>query len=270
MSYKIFIYTALPCEAKPLVEHFKLKKCVDVQPFAVYVQGDICLTVTGIGKTAMAAGIAYTQALFAGGNHAVLMNIGVAGHRDYEIGDLYVADKITDLDSRRHYYPPLIGKALCSSCAVNTSSIPQLDYNHAELCDMEASAFYETATRFTTGELVHCLKVISDNQAAPANLIQAKEVSVLIAAHVATIEKLITQAVELAALIMPPQTPLFEQLIQHYHFTVSAQTQLKAQLTRWAVLTDNQPLALDTAELHNGKDVLRWIEQQISKVDVFL
>jgi hypothetical protein len=69
---------------------------------------------------------------------------------------------------------------------------------------------------------------------------------------------------------MPPQTPLFEQLSQSYHFTVSAQTQLKAQLTRWAVLTDNQPLALDAAEFHNGKDVLRWIEQQISKVDVFL
>jgi len=270
MSYKIFIYTALPCEAKPLVEHFKLKKCVDVQPFAVYVQGDMCLTVTGVGKTAMAAGIAYTQALFAGGNHVVLMNIGVAGHRDYAIGDLYVADKITDMDSRRHYYPPLIGKALCPSCAVKTSSRPQLDYDHAELCDMEAAAFYETATRFTTGELVQCLKVISDNQAAPANLIQAKEVSVLIAAHVATIEKLILQAVELAALMITPQTPLFEPLSQNYHFTVSAQTQLKAQLTRWAVLTDNQPLELDAAELHNGKDVLRWVEQQISKVDVFL
>jgi adenosylhomocysteine nucleosidase len=270
MSYKIFIYTALPCEAKPLVEYFKLKKRVDIQPFAVYVQGEICLTVTGLGKSAMAAGVGYTQALFAAGEQAVLMNIGIAGHRDYAIGGLYMVDKIIDADSQRNYYPPLIGKALCPSCAIRTSSSPQLNYDHAELCDMEASAFYETATRFTTGELIHCLKVISDNQASPAHMIQAKQVSLLIADHVATIDALIVQSLALAALIIPPKTPLFEQLIQRYHFTASAQAQLKAQLARWAVLTDNQPLALDEAELRNSKDVLRWLEQHISTVAVFL
>jgi adenosylhomocysteine nucleosidase len=270
MSYKIFIYTALPCEAKPLVEYFKLKKRVDVQPFAVYVQNDICLTVTGLGKSAMAAGVAYTQALFAGLENAVFINIGIAGHRDYAIGGLYMADKITDMDSHRHYYPPLIGKALCPSHAIKTSSSPQLNYDHAELCDMEASAFYETATRFSTGELVHCLKVISDNQLSPANMIQAKQVSLLIADHLATIEALLAQSLALAELIITPTIPLFEQLIQSYHFTVSAKTQLKTQLTRWAVLTDNRPLPIDNAQLTNTKDVLLWIEQQIKQVAVIL
>jgi nucleoside phosphorylase len=270
MSYKIFIYTALPCEAKPLVDHFKLKKRVDIQPFAVYVQGEICLTVTGLGKSAMAAGVGYTQALFAMSEQPILMNVGIAGHRDYAIGALYAVDKIIDVDSHKNYYPPLIGKVLCPSCAIRTSSSPQLNYDHAELCDMEASAFYETATRFTTGELVHCLKVISDNQSSPANMIQAKQVSLLIADHVATIDALMVQSLALAALIIPPKTPLFEQLIQRYHFTSSAQAQLKAQLARWAVLTDNQSLALDEADLHNSRDVVRWLEQQISKVAVFL
>lgn len=270
MSYKVFIYVALPCEAKPLVEYFKLKKRVDIQPFAVYVQGDLCLTVTGLGKSAMAAGIAYTQALLAGDENAVFINMGIAGHRDYPIGSLYVANKIIDMDSHRSHYPPLIGKALCPSCAIKTSSHPQLNYDHAELCDMEASAFYETAIRFSTGELIHCLKVISDNQASPANMIQAKQVSVLIANHLATLEALIAQAIALAELMITPKIPLFEQLIQSYHFTVSAQTHLKAQLTRWAVLTDNQPLEFDDAQLTNGKDVLLWIEQKIKQVPVFL
>ena len=56
-AHKIFIYTALPCEAKPLVEHFRLKKDVTVRPFAVYLSNDICLTVTGLGKSVQRAPI---------------------------------------------------------------------------------------------------------------------------------------------------------------------------------------------------------------------
>lgn len=268
--YKVFIYVALPCEAKPLVDYFTLKKEVSIQPFAVYSNADVCLTVTGVGKSAMAAGVAYTQALFAAVQQPVLLNIGVAGHRDNAIGDLYLVDKIIDVDSQRNYYPPLLGKALCPSSAIQTSSVPQLNYDHADLCDMEAAAFYETAIRFTCSELSQCLKVISDNQQAPAINLQAKQVSQLIATHLATIAAFINQTVALTDLITTPETPLFEQLLQRYHFTASATMQLKAQLIRWVVLTDNQPLEFDETQLHNGKDVLRNLEQQISKVAIFL
>ena len=270
MSYKTFIYTALPCEAKPLVEHFKLKKDLSVQPFAIYGQGDICLTVTGLGKSAMVAGVAYSQALFAEVEHPVLINIGIAGHRDYSIGDLYWVDKISDADSHKSYYPPLISKAVCPSSAIITCSKPQLNYDHAELCDMEASAFYETAIRFTSSELVQCLKIISDNQLNPATHLQAKQVSLLIATQLTMLETVIKQTVDLATMLVTPETPLFEQLIQRYHFTSSAKMQLKAQLARWSVLTDQQPLNIDEVQFNNGKDVLNWLAQQINQVPIFL
>lgn len=270
MNYKIFIYTALPCEAKPLIEHFHLKKDVSVQAFAVYGHDDLCLTVTGLGKTAMAAAVAYTQALFAAVEHPVLINIGIAGHKDYAIGDLYWVHKIIDLDSHKNYYPPLVAKAVCPSCTIRTRSTPQLDYEHEDLCDMEASAFYETAIRFTSSELSQCLKVISDNQYSPASNIDAKQVSLLIMAHLTTIDAFIQQTNALAALLITPQTPSFEQLIQHYHFTTSAKMQLKAQLARWAVLTDNQALPIDALQAHNGKEVLKWLEQQIRQVVISL
>jgi nucleoside phosphorylase len=270
MNYKIFIYVALPCEAKPLIEHFKLKKIAKIQPFAVYGQGELCLTVTGLGKSAMAAGIAYTQALFSAVAHTVFINIGIAGHKDYAIGGLYCVDKIIDADSHKNYYPPLIGKPICPSSAICTRSTPQLDYDHEALCDMEASAFYETAIRFSTGELVQCLKVISDNRLSPATDIQAKQVSLLIAAQLVTIEDFIKQVVEFSQLLVTPSTPLFEHLTQRYHFTVNAQLQLKAQLSRWAVLTDNQTLNIDEAQLNNGKEVLHYLEQQISQLAFYL
>ena len=270
MSYKIFIYTALACEAKPLVEYFQLKKDLNVQPFAVYGRSDVCLTVTGLGKSAMAAGAAYSQALFAKTEHPVLINIGVAGHRDYQIGDLYLADKITDAESHKSYYPPLITKALCPSNGIITRSIPQLAYDHAELCDMEASAFYETAIRFTPSELVQCLKIISDNQQQPASNLQAKQVSSLIAPHLATLAAVIKQTEALANMLVAPELPLLTELTQRYHFTASHRLQLTTLLGRWAVLTDNQPLNMDDITFSHSKDLLRWLEQQVSQVAIFL
>jgi nucleoside phosphorylase len=267
---RIFIYAALPCEAKPLVEHFKLKKDTTVQPFAVYLNQDICLTVTGLGKSAMAAGVAYSQALFASAEHPVLVNIGIAGHKDHAVGGLFLIDKITDIDSQKSYYPPLVFTPPCPTANIQTLSRPQPTYDLNHLCDMEASAFYETAVRFSTGELIHCLKIISDNESSPAENIQPKQVAALIAAHVTAIETLLAELSRLVKLVTAPEPALFEQLIQRYHFTSSEQGQLKSRLSRWAALTDTQVPELDETRLHKGKDVLCWLDQQLSQIEFCL
>ena len=269
-AHKIFIYTALPCEAKPLVEHFDLKKDVSVQPFAVYVNHDICLTVTGLGKSAMAAGVAYTQALFAKVEHPVILNIGIAGHKDHLLGDLFLIDKIIDIDSQKSYYPSLIFTPPCPTGSIQTSSKPQLNYESAHLCDMEASAFYETAVRFSSSEFILCLKVISDNQLSTVENIQPKQVSALIAAHLATVESLLSRTATQAELITTPDPRLFEHLIQRYRFTVNERMQLKNQLSRWNVVTNHQSLDFDETGLRSAKDVLHWLDQRINNTDFYL
>ncbi len=269
-KHKVFIYTALPCEAKPLVEHFNLKKELAVQPFAVYLNHDICLTVTGLGKSAMAAGVAYTQALFASVEHRVMLNIGVAGHKEHALGSLFLIDKIIDFDSQRSYYPSLIFTPPCPTGSIQTVSKPRPYYDDLYLCDMEASAFYETAVRFSSSELILCLKVISDNQLSPAENIQPKQVAALIAAHLASVELLLTRIAAKAVSITTPEPPLFETLIQRYHFTVNERMQLKNQLSRWNVVTDHQELELDEARHQSGKDVLRWLEVKINGAGFYL
>jgi len=269
-TYKIFIYTALPCEAKPLVERFSLKKNVTVQPFAVYLNHDICLTVTGIGKSAMAAGVAYTQALFASVEHPVIVNIGIAGHKDHPLGCLFLIDKIIDVDSQKSYYPSLIFTLPCATGSIQTSSKPQLNYDPPHLSDMEASAFYETAVRFSSNELILCLKVISDNQLSPVENIQPKQVAAFIAANLAMVESLLAHTAAQARLITTPEPRLFEQLIQRYHFTVNERGQLKNQLSRWNAVTNDQPLEFDETRLHSGKEVLRWLDIRINNTDFYL
>jgi adenosylhomocysteine nucleosidase len=270
-SSRIFIYAALPCEAKPLVEHFGLKKATTVQPFAVYFNhDDICLTVTGPGKSAMAAGVAFTQALFSPFENPVLINIGIAGHKDHPLGGLFLIDKIADFDSKRNYYPPLVFKPPCPTAAIQTASRPQLNYDQQSLYDMEASAFYETAVRFTSGELIQCLKVISDNKLSPAENIQPNEVSLLIAAHVLTIKTLLAELSCLAELIITPEPELFEPLVRRYYFTASEQLQLKKRLARWNALTPIHKPDFGDVRLQSGKEVLRWLDQQISNSDFYL
>jgi adenosylhomocysteine nucleosidase len=267
---RIFIYTALPCEAKPLVEHFSLKKDVTIQPFAVFLNHEICLTVTGLGKSAMAAGVAYTQALFAKIEHPVMLNIGIAGHKDHPLGSLLLIDKIIDVDSGRSYYPSLIITPPCLTGSIQTLSKPRPDYDESYLCDMEASAFYETAVRFSSSELILCLKVISDNQLSPVENIQPKQVAGLIAAHLCSIESLLTQAVAKTGPIITPESGLFGQLIERYHFSVNERMQLKNQLSRWNVVTHHQSLEFDQTQLHSGKDVLRWLDIKINNTGFYL
>lgn len=269
-THKIFIYTALPCEAKPLVAHFGLKKDVSVRPFAVYLNHDICLTVTGLGKSAMAASVAYTQALFASVEHPVMLNIGIAGHKEHPLGDLFLIDKIIDVDSEKSWYPSLVFTPTCPTGSIQTLSKPQFNYDQSHLCDMEASAFYETAVRFTSSELVVCLKVISDNQLSPVENIQPEQVAALIAAHLAMVESLLAHAAAQAQMITTPESRQFEQLIERFHFTVNERMQLKNQLSRWNVVTNHQSLEIDETSFHSGKDVLRWINLRINNTDFYL
>lgn len=269
-SHKLFIYTALPCEAKPLVEYFKLKKDVSIQPFAVYFNNDICLTVTGVGKSAMAAGVAFTQALFAAVEYPTILNIGVAGHKYEALGRLFFADKIIDIDSERSYYPSLIYTLPSFTCGIQTVSKPQTSYHESYLCDMEASAFYETAVRFTSSEFIFCLKVVSDNEASPAENINPKQVSNLIGTHISSLELVLEQVFKLAALIAKPEIVLWNKLIQQHHFTIAEQRQLKGLLMRWCVITDNQHLDFDEAPLGCAKDLLSWLDLKIQATDFCL
>ena len=269
-THKLFIYTALPCEAKPLVEYFKLKKDVTVQPFSVYLNKDVCLTVTGLGKSAMAAGVAYTQALFASAAPSLMLNMGIAGHKSHPLGSLFLMNKITDADSQRSYYPSLIFTLSCSTESIHTYSKPALAYDQPHLCDMEASAFYETAVRFSSSERIYCLKVISDNQWSSAENIQAKQVSLLIKDHVSVVDLLLERAFSEAVSTINTEFSLYEHFIQRFHFTVNEQMQLKSQLSRWNLVTDNQCLELDTVTLNDAKQVLRWLDIKIQDTAFYL
>lgn len=268
---KRFIFTALPCEAKPLVAYFKLKKDQSSHPFALYFNDDTVLAVSGCGKIPMAAAVAYSLAKFQHSPHPVLVNVGIAGHKTASLAELFAAHKITDSDTGKHFYPQLVAKLPCPTLAINTVSTPEIDYVRDDcLYEMEASAFYEIAVRFTSSELIQAFKIVSDNQHSDISQIDAASVSAWINAKVETIAEGVKQLELLAKPLEIKESPYYKPALEQWHFTVNAQLQLKALLQRWDVLTNHKDLDFSELDLKHSKAVLLWLEQKINRLEFSL
>ncbi|MCX7089797.1 MAG: hypothetical protein NTV00_17305 [Methylococcales bacterium] len=267
---KLFLFFALSPEAKPFIVHFGFKKIVELHVFEIYQAQDMILTITGIGKSAMAAGVAYSVALFGDEHLPVMVNIGIAGHQHALLGQLWMVEKVTDADSAKRYYPQCLPKTACCSAPLVTVSQPQTCYAPDTLYDMEASAFYETAIRFTSSELVLMMKVISDNEDAAIHTINAKQVSLWLAEHVDTVAALLKLLTKRAQTLIPPKADTLELLTKVLHFTVSEKNQLKILLLRWQVLTDNTEMPLSATEFSSARLFLSELSARIQQLPVSL
>ena len=203
----VHIVVALPAEAKPIASWFKLNRVNPERGFPVYRQQHIALVVAGPGKANAAAATAYLYACCGFPENGIWINIGICGQADGEIGDIRLAHKISDVSAGRDWYPPLAIKAPCPSASLRTVDQPDLSYRHSDLVDMEASGFYQTACRFTTGELVQTLKVVSDNKETPADRIDAALAYRLIGTALDTLDQLLADLGRLANTLSPAQDP---------------------------------------------------------------
>lgn len=258
------ILTALPCEAKPLIAHYGLKRRMSEDAFTIYEKNGIALAVTGVGKAAMAAATAYAFMLFGKPDRAVWLNVGMAGHQDHALGEIFMAHKITDGDTGQRWYPPIAFRALWASEHLYTVSRPCHDYEQDFLYDMEASAFYATAARFSTAELIQCLKIVSDNRRSPARNIHAAQVSQWVEAKLPVIDGVLESLQALAQSLPRQDGALSRQYLERWHFTRQEQIQLKRLLARWqALMPDDPPPAGALKEFSQGKEVLDWLKHRL-------
>jgi len=268
-SANIFIFTALECEAKVLINFYTLKKDNSSHPFSIYRNDNVILTVTGIGKVSMAAAVSYALALFSKSKLPILLNIGIAGHKTQAIGTLLMASKVVEAESKKVFYPQLIGKGWPETCEVQTTTMPNIEYSHDCLNDMEASAFYEIAVKFSSCELIHCLKLVSDNEESSIEQINPKKVVEWLSRHEAEIDKVLKQLKQLREIMTPIELPEYNQIIGQWHFTVSGKVRLKALLSRWYVLASSNWLN-NKIEYVNGKMVLRQLAVDIDQLEIKL
>lgn len=265
-SFAHFV-VALPAEAKPLISHYRLKRRQAEAAFAIFDRDGISLTVSGIGKAATAAAVGYTHVLYGKRKQAVWLNVGVAGHRGAPVGSVWLGHKITDADSQRSWYPGICFRAHCGSAEIRTVARPETTYSADCLYDMEASSYVESASRFSTGELVHTIKVISDNRHTPVDAIDPVRVSGYVEGAIEIIlhTKQALRRLAATCLVDPPGDS--SDWTERWHFTHQQQLELRELLRRWRVLARPQSLP-EPPPVQRGRDVLVWLRRLVDELPV--
>ena len=256
----LHIVTALPCEAKPLIQHYRLNGGQSENGFRIYENPQIRLIIAGIGKCAAAAACAYLQGAEPHGKHAWL-NLGIAGHGGLNIGAAVMAHKVTDASTGKCWYPAMPFKHPCPTVELVSVDQPQTDYDDNIAYDMEAAGFYATTSRFNSSELVQVLKIISDNRDTPADQVSAQQAEQIISANLDCIDELIQHLFALQQQQQIP--PEIKQFQQQWRFSVSQQHQLQRLLQRWQARSKTTIKADDFGDKKNSKAVLQALEKQI-------
>ena len=183
----IHLVTALPAEAEPLAVALDLRRRPSTRMgFDLWEGDEARLVISGLGRVASAAATAYLGALGQGVD-SVWMNVGVAAHRQLEIGEAIVAHKLVEAATGRSWFPRLIPEPTLPTATVCTVDRPIESPQDDRVYEMEATGFFATATRWAGAEIVACVKVISDHGVATGRSLDRRQVSELIEANAAKI-----------------------------------------------------------------------------------
>ena len=265
------LVTALQVEARPLINRYKLR-AVEGHPYRLYTGDGLRLIVSGIGKVAAGAAVAYQRALL---QHepAAWLNIGIAGHATKDLGSALLAHKITDVAKAQSSYPIFTAAPPCATTSLHT--VEHADTTYASNCayDMEASGYSETAMRFASGEMVHCLKVVSDNPHHPIESLDKKQIGGLLQEQLPLIDEFVEILQELSQRIASLQAdpPHFAELNDRWHFTATQKHQLNDILQRWQTLMPARKILHDELlALKTSKEVIKYLHQQLLSVELTL
>lgn len=263
------LVVALATESRPLVEHFRLSEDRSSVGFRVFQGAGIRLVVTGIGRVACAAGVAALGERLGEGGSPAWLNVGIAGHAAHAVGEGVHALSIVEAATGLRWYPTRLLEMPGRGATVCTVDAPETGYPDSSVYDMEASAYYATALRYATGELIQVYKIISDNRENGVDTVAKHAVRESIAAHLPAVESIVAGLSGLAGEVdaTRPALPELDHIVDRWHFTVSQQHQLRELLRRWETLTGGEPvLDADLNRCPSAKAVLGELNTRLNAI----
>lgn len=182
----LYIVTALYAEAKPIIQHYQLRKLNTSHRLQLFTNEEqqISLIISGIGPSASSIATTFLITQFQANHQDKIINLGVCGavHNRNPIGTPILAHKIIEHHTSYSYYPDILIKHPFIEGSVETFLTPvlleQQDEIQGEYVDMECSGFYQAASTFLAPHQIYSIKIISDY--LQVDEVDAKQVSYLI------------------------------------------------------------------------------------------
>ncbi|MBI4358803.1 MAG: hypothetical protein HY584_05840 [Candidatus Omnitrophica bacterium] len=269
----IYFVVALPSEAKPLVNRYQLKLISSRTQFKVYGARQVFLIVSGVGKIRVQEAVRFLYEHTGSIRNSVWLNVGIAGHSSYPVGTAVLAHKVADQITQESWYPPILFDVPCQTDSIVTVDRPETEYRDPFVYDMEASGFYKAAIQFSTVELVHCFKVISDNRRSSTKQVSKALTERLIQNRLGTLDSVVKKIEKIAERLPSIQIDetRLKQFLDHWHFTVTQQHQLRRLLARLEILEPKSAIwSSELGALSKSKDVLNFLESRINSLPVGL
>ena len=268
---------ALQAEARPLLDQYRMELAGE-GPFQAFRgrvpdAGEAWLIVSGHGKAAAAAATAYLHLLSGGHPDRVWLNVGIGGHCQRPVGEAHIAHKIQDAASGAAWYPQIVVDTPRTTAPLLTIEKVEEEYAPPWIYETEASGFFPTACRFSTVELVHCFKVISDNPETTLTRRTSAHVQGLIKEHLEGITEfavaLAGLAREVEALAADP--PGYREALERWRFPATQQHRLRRLLRRLAILAPGELYGgVHLGELTDARAVLRALEAGLAGIPIHL
>jgi len=182
---------ALPAEARPLRHHYGLIRDNKALEWPLYRRDHLTLLLTGVGMQQASRATRWLGQRQQ--QSAWWLNLGIAGHPTRSPGEAVLIDEILDLAGGRHWCLTLTAPIDLPRERCFTVARPDPEYRLPGLSDMEAAGFYASALKLAPAGQLLCIKLVSDNRRQPASHINAKQISRLVNAHLATLDRILEQ-----------------------------------------------------------------------------
>lgn len=164
---KRLIITALPDEARPFIDRFRLASDENQSDLRVFSNETCSLLITGIGGNRVKSVLPVFLERISDFHNAVLFNIGIAGgHPDKtEIGEVYLVNKVNNDQTVDKYSLTIPVKNGFNTMALTTvvKGITAGHVGYEGLVDMEAAIITATAVSYLNIDKIAVIKVVSDH-----------------------------------------------------------------------------------------------------------
>ena len=171
----VYVFCAFYGECSGLIKHYNLKKCQTDKYYRFDVfeneNQPVRIILTGQGSVMAAAAVSGAASFFGIKAEDAIINVGTCAG-DYEPGQVFICNKITEEATGRTFYPDMILRSslpereLVTAPVVIRKSIHEYankDSHNMALYDMEAAAIYQAANLYVGPHRIGFVKVVSDN-----------------------------------------------------------------------------------------------------------